>query len=1122
MEIILRNFLEHNKRTSGLMLLPLTTGSGKTYQVLKYIANLLTINREKKVFFITTQKKNLPVEKLRSLYKGNDFDTRVLKIQSIMDCIKENLTDDLVHEITVKQPNVANSSKFKILVALRKEMLRIGDLNNNNDTYRAAERDFRNELLYTLKKDCKQNNEDIFDKIKTDKSWQWIGKLYPMVYTKERQVYFLSMDKFMLPYDTLVAPVGNIIDSEWFKGAYVFIDEFDATKDTIIKRIINDKNNTINLITLSKKITQGLKYTEFPIAYEKNENIIKQNTNNFNQLGEEFYLKYVFKTSDDLKTSDSFLFHDNGYWGQTTEKNLIVETDINLKQNIIRYEALDNNNTTHTLYKLLSKIQSKLSYFQNGVSFIAKEYANKKSVNIKTAVDSFLNLFLDYPYNDYISSQVMSILRTESKDNNNPQVIMDKFDLTFYKNGFRYTSLRNDEFSDAEQSDVILYAYNETPEAIMEKMAKVAKIVGISATATLKTVLGNYDIDYLKRKLLDSFYTFSEYEKNRINTFLDKAIEHYDRTKINVELTPILSKDYFDKIWLNIVSEEDVDEIIEKLNNKYGEDDYIKHRFFRISWAFKQFMSHSDIKSFLCFMNLHPKEDNELSSEIIEYIFDRIIGKKGESRKMICYLNKDDYDKNLENIKERLSNGEKLFVISVYKTLGTGQNPQYKIPSGVEVVKVNDIYESDEKDFDAIYLDKPTNIISNLYDTSKSKWEDIDFLKFVYEMEYLCQNGDISEAQKRELINAGSKKMNGYPYYKNKNIDFESMQPYKGLVTQLLDQGCGRIGRTNNKNKNIYIFADKEIANVIDITAKSSIPLSPEFKCFLDELEKIGISKTAPCQYEKKAKNISNDTSRTISSYLSWEDKWTPNKQKEWQQMRLYSLKHPTLTESEYKTFPLCCMYVELPEEQSKYWYEQSEDYDKIDEICFDRKISQEVSEAECQLQILMKIPNVKDLFEQNDYATSWKPGKYMMSPSLYSRIYKGALGEVIGKEIFKKSLGIYLESLEDSSVYEFFDYKIPDKPIYVDFKNWKEIDLGSEKSERIRSEIFAKAKKCNAKIVLIINICSKIERQIKQPIKRDGCLLYEIPQLYVENGDNVNLYASAIKTISEIYESKY
>ncbi len=1121
METILRNFLETNKRTSGLMLLPLTTGSGKTYHVLEYIANLLTREREQKVFFITTQKKNLPVEKLREMYSGNDFDKRVLRIQSLMDCIKENLTDDLVREITVKQSNIANSSKFKILVALRKEMLRIGDL--NNETYRAAERDFRNDLLYILKKDCKQNNEDLFNKIKTDKSWQWIGKLYPMIYTKERQVYFLSMDKFMLPYDTLVDPVGKIIDSDWFKGAYVFIDEFDATKDTIINRIIEDKNNTINLITLAKKISQGLKYTVFPIAYEKNEKIIKQNANNFNQLGEEFYLKYVFKTSDELKSADSFLFHDNGYWGQTTEKNLIVETDINLKQNIIRYEALDNNNTTHTLYKLLSKIQSKLSYFQNGVSFIAKDYANKKSVSIKTAVDSFLNLFLDYPYNDYISSQVMSILRTESKDNNNPLVIMDKFDLTFYKNGFRYTSLKNDEFSDAEQSNVILYAYNETPEAIMEKMAKVAKIVGISATATLKTVLGNYDIDYLKRKLLDSFYTFTKYEEKRIKDFLDKAKEYYSRTKINVELTSISSMDYSDKIWLDILSKEDVDDIIENLNNKFGDDDYIKHRFFKISWAFKQFMSHNDIKSFLCFMNKHPKEDNNLSSEIIEYIFDRIIGKKDESRKMICYLNKDDYDKNLERIKKRLSNGEKLFVISVYKTLGTGQNPQYKIPpSDVEVVKVNDIYESDEKDFDAIYLDKPTNIISNLYDKSKSKWEDVDFLKFVYEMEYLCENGDISEAQKRELINAGSKKMNGIPYYKPRNVDFESMQPYKGLVTQLLDQGCGRIGRTNKKNKNIYIFADRDIANVIDITVRKSIPLSPEFECLLDELEKIGISKTAPCQYEKKAKDISNDTSRTISSYLSWEDKWTSNKQKEWQQMRLYSLKHPTLSELEFKTFPLCCMYVELPKEQSTYWYEQSEDYDKIDAISFDRKISQEVSEAECQLQTLMKIPNIKDLFERNNYATSWKLGKYMMSPSLYSRIYKGALGEVIGKEIFKEILGIELESIEDSSVYEFFDYKIPDKPIYVDFKKWKEVDLGSEQSERIRSEIFAKAQKCNAKTVLIINICSKNERQIKQPTELDGCLLYEIPQLYFEDGDKIKLSSLAIKTILEIYENKY
>lgn len=1121
MKEILHNFLEANEQDSGLMLLPLTTGAGKTHNVLKYIAKLLTHNHEQKVFFITTQKKNLPIKKFRSIYEkdygGNDFDARVLRIQSVTDCMKDNLTEDLVKEIRYRKPALANSSKFLMLVAVRNEMVSLND--DNNETCRTAEREFRDELLSILKKECGQK-EGILQKIKEDITWNWVGKLYPMVYTSERQVFFLSMDKFMLPYDTLVNATGKLIDSEWFKGAYVFIDEFDATKETILKRIIDDKYNKINLVTLAKKIAQGLNFTEFPAVYtstEMNFNTIKNNRENFNQLSDEFQLQYVFKTAESLNTYDSFLFHDNGYWGQTTEKSLIVEPDTSLKQNLIKNETDGTGNKTHTLYELLSKIQSKLTYFQNGVSYLAKDYARQKSVNYKTAVDSFLNLFLDRPYSDYISAQVMSVLRTVHNDRNNEISIMDRFDGAFYKTGFRYTRLWNDLYSNAEQSEVTLYAYNETPEAVMEKMAKLAKIVGISATATLKTVLGNYDIDYLQRKLLDKYYVLSQSEQKHLKSFLDKSKEHYNKTNINVEFTDISAKEYIDKVWSRIVSDDVSKQIVEELNNHYGSDsNYIKCRFYRISWAFKQFIMQDDIKSFLCFMNLHPDDSNELSKEMLTYIFDRIIGEKDKSKDYIDYLNKNDYENKLEKIKDRLNKGDKLFVISVYKTLGTGQNPQYKVPDGIDVVKINDNYDIDEKDFDAIYLDKPTNVISNLYDNSKQKWDDEDFLKFVFEMEYLCQNGDISEAKKRELINAGSKKLSGIPYYKRKDVDFESMQPYKGLVTQILNQGCGRICRTNNKSKNIYIFADRDIASVIDPTVRASIPLSPEFEKLLDELEKIGVQKSTPTLYEEKAKKIAIDTSRTISSYISWDEKWSPNKIADWKLMRLYTLKHPQPTESEFKTFPLYDMYVEAPENQTSYWYDQSEDYGKFDAISFTKKLSQEVSEEDCQLKTLMKIPGIKELFEREGFVTCWTPSKYMMSPSLYSRIYKGALGEVVGKQIFKDKINVELEDIEDSSVYEFFDYKVAGKPIYVDFKLWKEIDLGSEQSKKIRSEIFAKAKKCGAEKVLIVNIYSTSERHCKPPIPQDGCLLIEIPQLYVKYGENVKLSTDSINVINE------
>lgn len=395
---ILQNFLERNEQTSGLMILPLTTGSGKTHNVLNYIADFLTREREKKVFFITTQKKNLPVDKLKTLYektyKGNDFDARVLQIKSVVDCIKDNLTDKLVTEIECSNEIISNSTNFKILSAVKNEMIKYGE----NDACRRAEQEFRNEIVKTLKKDAFEKNESLLSLIKNDKKWNWVGKLYPMVYTSERQVYFMSMAKFLLPYDTLVEPACRLIDSEWFKDAYVFIDEFDATKETMLDRIIEDKGNNIDLISLARDMIKGLTYTEIPTVYTNNDNsryIINKNIENLNSLCDEFSLKNIFKMSDGFKLNESFLFHDNNYWGQTTtERNLIIEPNRNLNQNIILSNSGNANSDCYKLPYLVSKIQNCLTYFQNGVTRIAQNYLNlKKDSNLKftNSVRSFLN-----------------------------------------------------------------------------------------------------------------------------------------------------------------------------------------------------------------------------------------------------------------------------------------------------------------------------------------------------------------------------------------------------------------------------------------------------------------------------------------------------------------------------------------------------------------------------------------------------------------------------------------------------------------------------------------------------------------------------------------------------------
>ncbi len=58
--------------------------------------------------------------------------------------------------------------------------------------------------------------------------------------------------------------------------------------------------------------------------------------------------------------------------------------------------------------------------------------------------------------------------------------------------------------------------------------------------------------------------------------------------------------------------------------------------------------------------------------------------------------------------------------MSTYQTLGKGQNLQYPIPKNIKTIQT---YEADwvkkEKDYDAIYIDKPTNIIPNINDVIK-------------------------------------------------------------------------------------------------------------------------------------------------------------------------------------------------------------------------------------------------------------------------------------------------------------------------------------------------------------------------------------------------------------------
>lgn len=161
---------------------------------------------------------------------------------------------------------------------------------------------------------------------------------------------------------------------------------------------------------------------------------------------------------------------------------------------------------------------------------------------------------------------------------------------------------------------------------------------------------------------------------------------------------------------------------------------------------------------------------------------------------------------------------------------------------------------------------------------------------------------------------------------------------------------------------------------------------------------------------------------------------WTDDSIDYWKALRELCLMRPTLSRknveqnSQYQLVYMCA-----PGEITAYSYEQEGDYNKNINIKFDGSLPQKMSEDEVHLKEIMQIPGVKALFEKHGYATSFVPNEFILTPSMFNNIYKGALGEVVGKYILEQYAGVTLQEMPQE-YFELFDYTLGNG-VYVDFK---------------------------------------------------------------------------------------
>lgn len=1188
---IFKEFCDNYDIDHGLLLVDLPTGFGKTYSAMEYIVEKIShIDEEEKkgaktnfgyIFFITSLKKNLPFKELQEHFRkaGREdlFAEKFLLLESNADSLVTGMTDEVIRKIPYEITDTDLFQETQKLVSriqsLRRKRKQNGGLSESEAEFlkdtesrlsSETEPQFRRMISRKLRETFR-TSEKRYEAVCSDPAWKWIGRLYPGVYMRDRQVIFLSVDKFLLKNDTITVPSSSFITEQTLKNSIVFIDEFDATKEKILHRIIDDSlKETIDSIELFRSLYAALHMSEFPEVltnlsgkdYERGrkEDFYLSRINELKKVSDEIFqdyrLLYPHKTVDDMiDTAKNFLFQDRQFHSVFDAKKKFLQTvpDEARKQNVLSLTD-ERPGRDNSLTLLLDRIMGFLKKFETTVLSLAAAYLEKKEEQRKPMDDDFTHeqavrsvlkeFSLSDPVVDYIASSIMNDVRRKNSSSQN-------FELNpcLYDRGFRYFSFIDDPDHDM-RSSITMTGFNQTPEKILLKICSLAKVVGISATATVPSVTGNYDLGYLRRKLGPNYITLSDADRELLEKEFTDRNSGYADGRVRIETELISPKDsktgkYQVSCWNKVFSNEEYSEkafnmVAQSLPD--GRSSYDGQRYLKICMVYRYFLEHQDIRSMLCMLNKHPGEnDPNLNRKLLKELFRMIARDFGPDcadispEKTVCYLRGDEYEHSKDVLLDDLASGQKRLVISVYQTIGAGQNLQYSIPDDCSgsVIRMIEDTRGGKKDFGAIYLDKPTHVIQNLNEPLTEE----QFAEALFQIEYLKENGELSNSAADRCVKTAfaqcfhqnsteDKKYWNSCMYRCRSVRLQS--------SRTLMQAVGRICRTSVKNSTVYVLADRDIGSMLDPSIGNDRMLNPEYKSLIDKFreEFPQIDTGIPSEKDHLkilAQNISEDINRSIHAFLRLE--WTEARMLQWTELRRKVLANPTCNGEKYQSDDFIQRFwIQLPEKSSSLWYGETGDHEDV-QVYFQAEkpivggVLHHESEQNSRLTDFMKIPGIRQYFEEKGYATSFSDNEYMMAPTTYTNIYKGALGEEVGRFILEREMNIRLAEITDPKHYEKFDFIVEGTDIYMDFKNWSE--LTEKDNEKMVKQIAQKAKDCSASCVLVINILAEHDYSRRPRMFAEETRIVEIPSLYLKQSvGQLNADTVSRKIIREEVES--
>lgn len=1133
-------YFSNAQESNGLLIAEAPTGYGKTYETVHAIYQYVQKGGRSQVLFVTNLLKNLPAEELRHLYeqdgKGAQFTKEVLVLSSTASCVEEAI-------LTEKIPPEFQREAYQALYAAceRKNRYQQKDDEASREMVRyldeqirlKLEPNFRHELEAHFQKHFPQDIEARRDAVRRQKKYQWMAKFYPAIFWNEYKILLLSVKKLMARNTPLVESSFECLSDKMLANRIVCIDEFDASRavilDSLIERALELRADYLQLFlqvyrgTTTHRVSQELEIirntyeTGRTMTWDK----LLQEAEKIYQDGALYYsMKTVGITADEGR---NFLFHDTSYHtvldGDRTHIRAVCNEDAAQVQ--IHFETrktyyAHKDEPRIVLQNLLRRIHVFLMRFQQYVYGWAELYARyvnsqrhrvEDFYTIAAAVES---IFRDFG----LTSTQTRLMTGELADNKSAhfrqQVIAPN--LSFYETGFRLFEFIDDDHHRA-QTDLQYLQMRNTPESVLLYLCNRAKVVGLSATAALPTVLGNYDLRYLKEQLGEHYHELSSDTKAMIREELQTLWQPYQDGRIQVQLQVVDDgKDHleYSERLKGIFGQNTLANVYEK--RLVSVEAYVAKRYCNLFEAIKTFWQHSDIHAFLCLNQMipapgKPKMDEYLLRDALEDL--RSIYAPEQTGQMMVLRSGDSFEKDKESLLRVLQQGTKCFVLSSYQTIGAGQNLQYPVSDTSGLITLNTAFDQmdsrfQKKDFDALYLGEITHVVVNLNENRPLQGEEL--VKFCFQVECLYQNDEISYYVLHDLLRDGIGRFSGrQPTHAAAQRALRQCDSVRGRITRDVIQAVGRMNRTFLKNPSIYLLTTEKLVESLALTCLENRVTSPEMDLLRQARIDLGHVEPASDHAHNEAERKATRGNTYIMRMLNVD--WTEESMTLWKALRQTVLYHPRAEQTLMEQDPVVrAYYIPLPAQQPCYFYAQKGDFSEVilshnqDRAQFLASLPEGlypsvVSEEEARLAQILMYPGMKEHFIHQGWATAFGDGAYILSPVLFQNIYKGALGEVAGRFILERELGLCLQEIEDPAQFECFDF-VAEDGIYFDFKHWKRnmrVDQTAMRTKALR-----KLDAVGGKRALIINLFSD---GVSVPACTSDERLIEVPGLLLPNG---------------------